>query len=244
MARHESARYKLSYGWLRGEDWWGDPVSDNFVRTDLLLHPWVKELNATVPPEANAIAAMYIIGAGAIGAWAGHANELAVYTEKGWIFCKPTKGVRVGCEAPAGWFWWNELEWTSEANVDPNPPPLQGTRYDVVLWVGFEAEPNETVGGIPLPEDMTLPNGGGGVCVGRCETAPTAPVHIAVMRNYVDQIGTISFIPGSVEAGFTIIGDKPFAKGQALSFKMPSELPDYFRNYGATLRLILNNQGG
>jgi hypothetical protein len=241
MARHESARYKLSYGWLRGEDWWGDPVSDNFVRTDMLLHPWVLELNAVTPPEANTIGAMYIIGVGATGDWEGQDNDLAIFTEAGWIFCTPTKGVRIGCAAPAGWFFWNGIEWTTEANVDPNPPPLQGTRYDVVMYVGFEGEPGETIGGACLPEDMTLPDGGGDMAVGRAKQAPNSPVNIAIMRNYVEQIGTVSFVPGSVDATFTIVGDKPFAKGQTVSFVLPAVLPDFWRDYTVTLRFLLNN---
>jgi hypothetical protein len=239
MARHESSRWKLSYGWLRGEDWWGDPVSNNFSLIDLLLHPFVETMNETAPPIIPTIGLSYIIGANATGDWTGKDNNLAVYTEFGWLFCEPlVRGIRVGSAAPAGWFFWDGEQWTDEKNVVPDPPPLQGQRYDVIFSVGYDAEPLETIGGVALPQDMVL-RADGVDCVGRCKTAPAFPVDIGIMRNYDDQIGTIHFIPGSIEATFTVDGDKAFARGQTISFDMPVLLPDFWRNYGATLRLIL-----
>jgi len=244
MSRHESARWKISYGWLRGEDWWGDPVSNNFVLMDILLHPWAVSMNENTPPAALAIGAQYIIGPNPVGGWAGHPLELAVYSENGWVFCKPlVKGVRVGCESPAGWYYWDGDEWVGEDKNAAAPPAAEGQFYDVIMWVGFAAEPLEEIGGIPLPEDMTWPKDALD-SVGRSKTAPDIDVVISVMRNFTEQVGTITFTPGSTIATFVVTADRVFAKGQTISFQTPVNMPEFFASYGATVRLVLNRTGG
>ncbi len=244
MARHESARWKFSYGWLRGEDWWGDPVSDNFVKADMLLHPWVVSMAENTPPALNTIGAMYIIGANAVADWEDHDNDLAVYTENGWVFCRPlVKGIRVGSDAPAGWYYWNGTEWVGEEQNTATPPEITGQYYDVAMWVGFEAEPLEDIGGLTIPEDMTLPNAALG-SVGRAAQSPGVELVISVMRNFTEQVGTITFTPGSTIATFSVVGDKVFAAGSMISFQTPVTMPDSYRNYGATVRLVLNRTGG
>lgn len=241
MARHESSRWKLSYGWLRGEDFWGDPVSDNFVLADMLLHPWVLTAFESVPPEAKGIGQMFIVGTGGSGDWAGRDNNLAIWTENGWVFCEPqTKGIRVGCEAPEGWLFWNGTEWTGEQNIFPDPPVIDGTKYDIVMSVGFEAEPLETIMVVPIVEDMILLSGAPDSRA-RGESAPLGVVNISIMRNFTDQVGTISYVPGTTQGSFVVIGDKSFPKGSVLSCQMPAAVPDYFRNYGATIRMRLTH---
>lgn len=243
MARHESARWKLSHGWLRGEDWWGDPVSANFRLTDMLLHPWAVSMSENTPPAFNTIGAMYVVGTQPVAAWEGHGNDLAVYTEDGWLFCTPmVKGLRVGSDSPAGWWYWDGSAWVDEAKNTAAPPQQQGQFYDVVMWVGFEAEALEDIGGITLPEDMTLPATAAD-SVGRAQQPPGAGVVISVMRNFTEQIGTIAFTPGSTAAVFSVTADRVFAKGQVISFRTPAVMPDGFRNYTATLRLVLNRTG-
>jgi hypothetical protein len=244
MSRHESSRWKLSYGWLRGEDWWGDPVSQNFVLMDLLMHPWAISMNENAPPAVLAIGAQYIIGSNPVGAWANHPLELAVYTENGWVFCKPAqKGIRIGCDAPAGWYYWDGTAWVGEDKNAAAPAPASGQFYDITMWVGFAAEPLEVVGGMALPEDMTLPNGANG-SLARSQSAPEFDVVISVMRNFTEQVGTITFSPGSTTAVFDVNGDQLFGKNQTISFTMPANIPEFFHNYTATIRLVLNRTGG
>lgn len=241
--RHESSRWKLSYGWLRGEDYWGDPVSQNFVLMDLLMHPFAKTMNENSPPAALTIGDQYVVGKNPVAAWANHKNDLAVYTENGWVFCTPMqKGLRIGCEAPAGWYYWDGTDWVDEAKNAAAPPSVEGQFYDVIMWVGFAAEPLEEIGGIPVPEDMTWPAGALD-SVGRAKSTPAIDVVISVMRNFTEQVGTITFKPESTIATFQLTQDAVFAKGDAISFQTPINMPEFFASYGATVRLVLNRTG-
>lgn len=249
MSRHESVRYKLSYGWLRGEDWWGDPVSDNFVRTDMLLHPWVKSMVEHAPPEVFSIGDMFIVGGitgDATGDWENHETELAIATENGWVFCKPTKGVRIGSEAPAGWYFWKDDVdgWQPEENVFPVPPTPEGSRYDVILSVGYEAEPLEIMPLFTAPQDMTWRDTAVD-SVGRCMASPISTVDIAIFRNMTapgegEQIGIVRFSPDSTQAGFIVAGDKAIPKGTMVVAQMPEDLPAGFSVFTATMRFTLN----
>ena len=237
MPRHETSRLKLSYGWLRGEDWWGDPVSDNFVKLDMLLQPYVLSMTATTPPEAVSVGDMYIVPAGATGAWGGKDNDLAILTEKGWLFASPTRGVRARLHSPGGWIWWTGTTWRDEGASDEYQPALLGTRYDVNVFVGYEAEPREVILAFTVPEPMTWPNGAMG-SIGRAIAAPASIHRLVVRRNGVD-VGTITYTPGSVTATFAVVNDKPFAMGDLLTVHLPDEPARGFSNYSATLRLLL-----
>lgn len=238
MPRKESARFKLSHGWLRGEDWWGDPVSDNFVLIDMLLHPWIISMTETVPPvNGLTIGDMYLVPEGGEGAWEEHDGQLAVYDGSKWLFCIPLRGVRARLQNPASFVWFNGLGWFDESQDGETPPALQGTRYDVALAVTFEAEPEEVLLVFTTPEAMTLPDGGAGSRA-RALAAPNGICRLIIKRNGVE-IGTILFTSTSVKGEFSVVGNKTFAAGDLLSIHMPTNAPAGFQNFSATIRLLL-----
>ena len=238
MPRQESSRYKLSHGWLRGEDWWGDPVSDNFLLIDMLLHPYIISMTEAVPPlNGLVVGDMYLVPEAAEGAWLDHDNELAVYNGTAWVFCKPTRGVRARLANPSSWVWFNGEFWLDESQDGETPPAAQGTRYDIALAVTFEPEPEEVLLVFTVPEAMTLPDGGAGSRA-RCLAAPNGILRLLVKRNGVE-IGTILFTANSVKGEFSVIGNKTFAAGDLLSIHMPTNAPAGFQNYSATIRLLL-----
>lgn len=241
MPRQLTSRLGLSYGWLRGEDWWGDPVSDNFVKLDVLLNPYVLSMTAPTPPESSAVGDMYIVPVGGTGVWLGRDNSLAVLTAKGWLFASPTKGVRARLHSPGGWIWWTGTTWRDEGSSDEEQPALLGTRYDIAVFVGYEAEAREVILAFTVPEAMTLPNLAMG-SVGRAAGSPLSIHRLTIKRNGVD-IGTISFIPGSVNATFSVVNNKPFSKGDLLTVELPDLPSTGFTNYSATLRLLLPTGG-
>jgi len=238
MPRKESSRYKLSHGWLRGEDWWGDPVSDNFVLIDMLLHPFIISMTETVPPlNGLTVGDMYLVPEEAEGAWLDHDGDLAVYNGTAWLFCKPTRGVRARLQNPSMWIWFNGLFWLDESQDGETPPALQGTRYDIAVAVTFEAEPEEVLLVFAVPEAMTLPSGGAGSRA-RALAAPNGICRLVIRRNGAE-IGTILYTATSVKGEFTVNGDKAFAAGDLLSVHMPVNAPAGFQNFAATIRLLL-----
>jgi hypothetical protein len=243
MPRHDSSRLKLSYGWLRGEDWWGDPVSTNFLQIDILLHPYVISMTETTPPNTDmAVGDMYLIPLNAVGDWVGHENDLAVYDGAKWLFCEPTRGVRARLENPASWIWFNGELWLDESQNGINDPQPEGTKVDVAVFVSFEAEPGEMILGYTISGAMIFPDGATG-SVGRCEAPPSGDISFIVKRNGA-AIGIIQFTSNSVLAKFSIVGNKTLAQGDLLSVHVPSNPPEGFHNYAMTLRLILQNTGG
>lgn len=243
MPRHETSRLKLSHGWLRGEDWWGDPVSDNFVKIDMLLNPVIQSMTEITPPPGGlTVGDMYIVGPGATDDWQDHDGDLAVLSPDGWIFALPTEGVRARLKNPAGWIWYNGETWLGEEQTGEDDPAPIGTRYDVSVSIGYEAEPREVILVFTIPEAMVLPNNAVG-SVGRCLVTPLGILRLAIKRNGSD-VGTITFAANSVKAEFSVVGDKTFAAGDLLSVHMPDSPPPGFQNYSATLRLLLKNNGG
>lgn len=243
MPRQETSRLKLSQGWLRGEDWWGDPVSANFILLDMLLNPVIESLTEISPGLTNAtVGDMYIVGQGGVDEWTGRDGQLALRTGAGWIFALPTEGVRARLKSPASWIWYNGVSWLREDQTGDTPTPILGTRYDIAMSVGYEPEAGETLLVFTVPEAMTLPSGAAGSW-GRGLDSPNGILRLAVRRNGSD-VGTITFSSNSVRAIFTVLGDKPFAAGDLVSIHMPENPPAGFANYGVTLRFILPTNGG
>lgn len=238
MPRQESSRYKLSHGWLRGEDWWGDPVSANFLAIDMLLHPYIMSMTETVPPvNGLTVGDMYLVPADAVLAWSGHTNDLAVYDGAKWIFCTPTRGVRARLANPSSWIWWNGEFWVDESQGEGAPPAPIGTRYDVVLSVSFEAEPLEYLAVFAVPEAMTLPLDAIGSAA-RCVTPPIGLMTLQILRNGA-VVGRILFGPTSVNGTVEVTANADYAAGDLFAIRVPENPPDGFENYGATVRLLL-----
>lgn len=240
MPEHKTHRSRLSQGWLRGEDYWGSPVSDNFIKTDLLLHPYVLSTTLTEAP-AFKLGDMHIVAPGATGDWATHDNELAIIGEDGWTFFAPYVGVEVRTASPWGKLWWTGEIWQDVEIKDPSVP-LQGTRYDVSVSVGYEAEPRETLLVFPIPQAMTLPAGALG-STARCVTPPTTPVVISIRRGATPntQVGTLTFPDNSAFGIYDVAADTLFAKDDLLTFVMPDNPAIGFTHFGMVLRLLLSS---
>lgn len=242
MPRQESARLKLSHGWLRGEDWWGDPVSQNFVLIDMLVNPAVISMSEGAPPQTgNQVGDMYIVASGGYGPWVAHDGDLTVLSPKGWIFATPTEGVRARLKNPAGWIWFNGDVWLDEGTDSETAPVPQGSRYDVAISVSFEAEPLEYLALVALPEPMTLP-AGAPESVARCVTPPSVLVRFEIYRNDA-VVGRITFTPLSVKGTVDVTVNVVYAKGDLFAVRVPENPPIGFENYAATVRMLLKQNG-
>ena len=88
MPRESTSRLDFGYGWLRGEDWWGDPMSDNMVMLDALMHPSVVTMTLPAPPDAATVGEQYIVASGAAGLWSGQDGSLATRYLIGGASCR------------------------------------------------------------------------------------------------------------------------------------------------------------
>nr|MBA2467563.1 DUF2793 domain-containing protein [Sphingomonas sp.] len=60
---------------------------------DILVAAAVEGLPLAAPPGSPLLGSCYIVAAGASGAWAGKAQQLAAYTSGGWRFIAPREGL-------------------------------------------------------------------------------------------------------------------------------------------------------
>lgn len=67
-------------------------VNEGLRRLDALAQLAVESRDLAAPPAAPAEGQRWIVAAGATGAWAGHAGEVAAWQDGGWSFFPPTRG--------------------------------------------------------------------------------------------------------------------------------------------------------
>lgn len=82
----------LAYGWTLGESGWHMQMDANFKRLGAVVGLSVKDRDLTAPPASPAEGDRYIIPAGATGAWAGRANQIAVRIAGVWEYHAPQVG--------------------------------------------------------------------------------------------------------------------------------------------------------
>ncbi len=75
--------------------------NEAIVAIDALLHSTVQGVGIDSPPAAPEPGNAWIVGAAPTGDWAGHAGEIASWTEGGWRFAAPRAGMEVWAESLA-----------------------------------------------------------------------------------------------------------------------------------------------
>lgn len=236
MPRKDTPRFKLAYGWDRGEDWWGDPTSENRVMTDALLHP-APISNTLMEPPADAIDGdQYIVPVGATGAWEGQDNKLAMLVEGSWVFVAPVYGLRVRVRSVGMFLWWDGEKWEPEP-LSPIPSVEQGKAYDIAISVGYAPDPGEMLLILPIVQSMALPEGGAG-SMATAAAPPIQDVRLEIRRNGVE-VGGIIFRRSTFGGEFDIPGNVVFGPGDRLQVMCPLTLPANFQGFGAVLRLVL-----
>ena len=83
---------------------------------DRLLHPVAETAVLAVPPSDPQPGRGWIVAAGPTGAWAGRADQLAVWTPGGWRFAVPQPGM---------------LVWVSDRGL---PARWTGTAWSIGHW--------------------------------------------------------------------------------------------------------------
>lgn len=85
--------------------------NEALVRVDLCLHGRAVAAEAEIPPEDPAPGQCWILGSDPEGEWAGHAGEVAGWTEGGWRFLTPCEGMRLWLGADAGFALFSDGNW-------------------------------------------------------------------------------------------------------------------------------------
>lgn len=118
--------------------------NEALARVDAALHASVAgEPSDEIPPDPSP-GDSWIVGAGASGAWAGKADNLATWTDGGWRFVAPLPGMTVW-QADAGYL----LYWTGVAWSDGNWPVA-------ALTIGGEQIIGSRLEMIPSPSGGTI----------------------------------------------------------------------------------------
>lgn len=152
MTELTEPRSQLSYGWSTGESGWGNPMNANLLRIGRFgFHPSVKSRALTAPPGSPVNGDAYIPAAGATGAWAGHAGEVAIY-DGGWIFAAPRSGWTVRVDDESGLVCHDGAAWSAAV--------LRADRL-ATAWAHSQATGNPHAA---VPSDIgaepALPSGG------------------------------------------------------------------------------------
>ncbi len=78
---------------------------------DIFTRPTVLELAKNAPPVSPSAGDCYIVGASPTDAFAGHEQEIACYTDNGWLFAAPFKWLDVVNEADGTRYIFNGTAW-------------------------------------------------------------------------------------------------------------------------------------
>jgi hypothetical protein len=122
---------------------------------DAGLHPCVEGGPADDLPVDPAPGQSWIVGAGADGAWAGKADQLACWTGAGWRFVAPVPGMAAWNIDAGYWLYWTGIGWSGgewpvsslkiadQQVVGPRletvPSPSGGTTIDAEARSALEA---------------------------------------------------------------------------------------------------------
>lgn len=232
----------LSYGWIRGEDFWGGPVNDDLVYIDSVTFPTVESMSFSYPPAELVDGDKYIVAAPGSGDWLGQDGKMAVRVEGAWVFYTPVEGWRVRLKSANAFIWYNGDNWENEqTGEDPaNPgenPTVKPTYYDISVTVTDTLYANEPVVHMPLLDALMLPANMSGAMLDMI-TASGGYAQLRVMRNDVN-VGTITVPAGGYGATFATVGGQAvmFAKGDRLTIRAPESVVQSFKNFGFTIRL-------
>lgn len=113
MPAQTEPRSGLFYGWALGENGWNIGMDANLLRLGRFgFHLGVKNRVLTAPPGSPAAGDSHIVAAGATGAWAGHAGQVAVSDGAGgWHFATPRLGWHCFVEAEDTFVGYTSAGW-------------------------------------------------------------------------------------------------------------------------------------
>lgn len=247
MPKKIAPNQELPYGWIRGEDYWGGPMSDSQIFLDTMLYPVVQSLTFSAPPPNVLNGQQFVVAANPTGAWANHAGEYAVYVENTWRFYKPKPYWRAFATSYGKFIYYDPISstWLFEGSgddpVNPDPDPsVKPKFYDVAVTVSDSMYANEPIVHLPILDPMYIPGNMIGSDLDMADGASPAYVQLRVQRNG-NNVGTMTVEQGNFNATFSTTGGNAvsLAKGDRLTVRAPQEVVAGFKNFGFVLRLAI-----
>lgn len=104
----------------------------------------------TSPPGTPTVGDAHIVGTGATGDFAGHDDDMAVYTRRGWVFAGPEMGLTVYNEDDAANWQYTDAGWTGfavEFAAGSIPPEALEFPAGLVVQDTLNAPPGSPVAG-------------------------------------------------------------------------------------------------
>ena len=93
---------------------------------DVLVQPVVASRTLGTPPETPLAGEAFIVGSSASGAWAGHASEIALFQNGGWVFHDPAEGWQAYVVDSAEFTVFQGGVWMALAGNGPTGVPMLG----------------------------------------------------------------------------------------------------------------------
>jgi Protein of unknown function (DUF2793) len=104
--------------------------NEALARIDALLHPEIQDVLDAPPPALTSTddGKCWIIAASAVGAWAGHENQIARWSGGSWRYLVPVNGISVWHGADSKRLFFIEGVWIEPAGI---ASPAGGSVVDV-----------------------------------------------------------------------------------------------------------------
>src|ERR1043165_2028464 len=90
---------------------------------DAALHAWGGEGPLAAPPATPDPGQSWLVGDDATGAWAGRETMLACWTQGGWRFVAPVRGMLVWAIDPGYWLYWTGSAWSDGRSEEHTSEP-------------------------------------------------------------------------------------------------------------------------
>lgn len=113
-------------GFLTSEAAWGDNMNRNLRILDAMCNGRVVDKDLTAPPGSPTSGAMYIVGAGASGAWGTHGGKLAIWCigddipAGEWVFVTAKQGWRFYVIDEEVFYEYNGSAWVADTAAGLN----------------------------------------------------------------------------------------------------------------------------
>lgn len=243
MSKKIAPNQGLPYGWERGEDHWGGPMSDSQVWLDSNIHMVIQSLTVSAPPANATAGAIYSVAANPTGVWAGHAGDVAVFVEDTWTFYKPKLGWRAYAKSYGKFIWYDGATWREEVSgddpVNPDPDPsLKPKWFDICATVSDNMYANEPIIHLPIIDPLLMPANMAGSVFDMADVASKAYYQFRVQRNG-QNVGTITIENGNYNATFATTAGNPisFGVGDRLTIRAQNVVVEGFKNFGFIIRM-------